>query len=68
MLQNHISSKQDSEIKEYTLCLGNILKIFTMSNMQQTKLKESIKFFSFDFNPIGTNDVLDIHKHLMKRT
>ena len=39
-----------------------------MSNMQKTKLKESVKFFSFDFNPIGTNDVLDIHKHLMKKT
>ena len=26
------------------------------------------KFFSVHFNPIYTNDVLDIHKYLMKRT
>ena len=24
MLQKHINSKQDSEIKKYVLCLGNI--------------------------------------------
>ena len=24
-------------------------------------------FFSVDFNPIDTNDILDIHKYLMKR-
>ena len=25
-------------------------------------------FLSVDFNPIGTNNILDIHKYLMKRT
>ena len=25
-------------------------------------------FFSVDFNPIDTNDVLDVHKYLMKET
>ena len=24
-------------------------------------------FFSVDFNPIDTNDVLDMHKYLMKK-
>ena len=24
-------------------------------------------FFSVDFNPIYTNDILDIHRHLMKK-
>ena len=26
------------------------------------------KFFSADFNPIDTNNILDIHKYLIKRT
>ena len=34
---------QDSEIKDYTLCLGNISK--------------DCKIFSVDFNPIDTNDI-----------
>ena len=31
-------------------------------------LKESVKLFSIDFKPIDTNDILDIHKCLMKAT
>ena len=27
-----------------------------------------VKFFSVDSNPIDNNDILDIHKNLMKRT
>ena len=36
--------------------------------MKKTGLKEVVKFFSVDFNPIDTNDILDIHKYLMERT
>ena len=32
-LQKYIISKQDYEINNYTLCLGNISKGFTMNNM-----------------------------------
>ena len=28
----------------------------------------NLKFFSADFNPIDTNDVLHIHKYLIKKT
>ena len=35
---------------------------------KKTGLKGVVKFFSVDFNPIVTNDILDIHKYLMKRT
>ena len=30
--------------------------------MKKTGLKGSVKFFSVDFNPIDTNDILDIQK------
>ena len=52
---------KDSEIKDYTLHLGNISKDFTINNM-----KKKFKFFSDDFNPIHTNGILDIHIYLMK--
>ena len=58
---------KDSEIKDYTLWLGNISKDFAINNMKKkTGLEGSVKFFSVDFNPIDTNDILDIHKYLMK--
>ena len=70
MLQKYIISKQkNSEIEDYALCLGNISIEFTISNMKKkTGLKRVVKVCSVDFNPVDTNDVLDIHKYSMKRT
>ena len=50
------------------MCLGNVSKDFTINNMKKTGLKGVVIFFSVDFDPIDTNDILDIHKYLMKRT
>ena len=33
MLQKYNSSKQDSDITDYALCLGNISKDFTTNNI-----------------------------------
>ena len=41
-------------------------KDFTINTMKKTRLKRIINFFSIDFNPIDTNNILDIHKCLMK--
>ena len=60
--------EKDSEIKDYALCLGIISQDFTINDMTKTGLKGVVKFFSVDFNPIDTNDILDIHRYLMKRT
>ena len=35
--------------------------------MKKAGLKGVAKIFPVDFNPIDTNDILDIHKYLMKR-
>ena len=51
------------------MCLGNVSKYFTIISMKKKKktgLKGSVKFFSVDFNPIDTNDILDINRYLMK--
>ena len=34
--------------------------------MKKTKSKGRVTFFSVDFNPIDTNDILNIHTYLMK--
>ena len=61
--------KINSEIKNFTLCLGNISKDFTINNLKnKTGLKEVVNFFYLDFNSIDTDKILDIHKYLMKRT
>ena len=36
--------------------------------MKKTGLKRIIKIFFVDFNLVDNNDILDIHKYLMKRT
>ena len=49
--------------------LANISKYFIINNMKKkTGLKGKIHFFSVDFNPIHANDILDIHKYLMRKT
>ena len=55
------------EIKDYALRLGNVSKDFTVNNMKKIGLKEVLNFFSVDFNPVDTNNILDIHKYLMKK-
>ena len=35
---------------------------------KKTGLKGTVKVFSVDTNDIDTNDILDIHKYLMKNT
>ena len=55
-----------SEIKPYPLCLGNILKDFTINYIKKTELKRTVKVFSIDYNSIDTNNILDIHRYLMK--
>ena len=35
---------KDSEIKDYTLCLGNISKDFTINNMKKLGLRRVVKF------------------------
>ena len=47
----------------------NILQsIILKKKKKKTGLKRVVKFLSVDFNPIDTNNSLDIRKYLMKRT
>ena len=49
------------------MCLGDILKDFSVDNMENTGLNGDIYDFSVDYNIIDTSSIIDIHKYLMKK-
>ena len=52
---------KDSEMKDYTLCLDNVSKDFTIDNMKKKAgLKKTVKVFSVNYNAIDTYDILKI--------
>ena len=58
---------KDSETVAIPLCLGNISKDWTVHNMKKTVLNRYVYDFSADYDAIAVDDILDIHKHLMKK-
>ena len=58
---------KNSEIKPYTLGLGNISKNFKDDNMKKTELQGYEYNFFVDYNTINTSYIVDIHKYLMKK-
>ena len=58
---------KDSEIVATPLCLGNISKDFSVDNMKKTGLCGYVYDFSVDYDAIFVDDILDIHKYLMKK-
>ena len=55
-----------SETVAYTLCLENISKDFSVDDMNKTRLNGYVYDFSVDYVAIAVDDILDIHKYLMK--
>ena len=58
---------KDSEIVEDSICLGNISKDFSESNMKKTGLYGSVYYFIFYRNATVANDILDAHNYLIKK-
>ena len=58
---------KDSMIIPNNLCLGNVSKNFSASNMKKTGFNGYIYDFSIDYNFIGVSDIQGIYKYLMKR-
>ena len=63
----HKFKAKDSEIVAYPLCLGNISKDFSINNVLNTGLYRWVYDFSFDYDAIAVDDVLDIHMYLMEK-
>ena len=58
---------KDSEIVATPLCLGNISNNFSADNMKKTGLNGYVHDFGIDHDAIAVDDILDIHKYLMKK-
>ena len=58
---------KDSEIKPYPLCLGYILKDFSIDNINKIRLSGYVCDFSVIYNIIDTKNISDIHKYLRKK-
>ena len=61
--KTYLFKANKSERKDYSLCLDNISKAFTINNMNNI-LDTNIRY-KLDTN---TNNILDIHKYFMKET
>ena len=58
---------KDSETAANPLCLGNILEVFSVTNMKKTGLHGCVFDFSIDYRITAVEDILDIPKYLMKK-
>ena len=56
-----------NEIVASPLCLGNISKVWSVDNMTKTGLNGYVYDFSVDYDATDVDDILDIHKYLMKK-
>ena len=63
----HKFKTKDSEIIAASICLGNISRDFSVNNMKKTGLNGYVYDFIVDYDPIGNDKILDIHKYLMKK-
>ena len=53
----------DSEIKPYQLCLGNISKDFSSVEAQKTGLHGYVYDSNVDYNTVGNDKILNIHRY-----
>ena len=56
-----------SEIASTPLCPLNISKDWSVDNMKRTGVNGYVYDFSVDYDAIAVDDILDIHKYLMKK-
>ena len=56
----HKFKVKHSEIVPNNLCLGNVLKDFSASNMKKNVFNGHIYDFSVDYDAIDVDDILDI--------
>ena len=62
----HKFKAKDSKIVATLLCLGNISKDVSVDNVKKTGSNGCIYDFSVYYDAFAVDDVLDIHKYLMK--
>ena len=58
---------KDSEVNAILLRLENISKDFSVNNIKKTEFYGYVYNFSVDYDVIAVDNILNIHKYLMKR-
>ena len=58
---------KDSEFVADLLCLGNTSEDFSLANMKKTGFYGSVFDFSVDYRVAAVDNILDMHKYLMKK-
>ena len=58
---------KDSKIVVVPLCLGNISKDWSVDNMKKTEFNGYVYDFSVDSDATDVDDIVDIHRYLMKK-
>ena len=56
-----------SELTSTILCLGNVSYDFSVTNMKKTGLYGNAYDFSADYGAISVDNILNIHKYLMRK-
>ena len=68
MVQKFTNSKQkNSKIVASPLFLGNISKDWSVDNMKKNGFNGYASHFSVDYDAIAVDDIVKIHKYLMKK-
>ena len=57
-----------SEFVATPLCLGNISKDWSPDNMKKTGINGYVYDFSVGYDATDVDDILNIHKYLMKKS
>ena len=65
--ENSSFKAEDFEIVATRLYLGNISKDWSVDNMKRIGFNGYVYDFSVDYDAIAVDDILDIHKYLMKK-
>ena len=63
----HKYKSKGSRVLTHSLCLGNISEDWSVNNMKKTGLNGYVYDFKVDYNAIAVDDILDIHKYLVKK-
>ena len=56
-----------SEIVPTPLCLGNVSKDWSVDNMKKTGFNGYVYDFSVDYDAVAVDDILEIHRYLIKK-
>ena len=62
-----VNGTEITEIVATPLCLGNNSKDWSVDNVKKTGFNGYVYDFSVDYDAIVVDDILDIHKYLMKK-